>query len=95
MNTDINVGDLLHSNALGFGLVLDKNNVKPPDWAMKIMKNRNVTLNKVNQVEIFWSGGEEVASTTASHIVELIDWNSKVDTIHIVSRAHEHINDVD
>lgn len=95
MNTDINVGDLLHSRALGFGLVLNKNHVKPPDWAMKIMKNRNITMNKVNQVDIFWSGGEEVISNTSSHIVELIDWNSKVDIIQIVSRAHEHINDVD
>lgn len=95
MTNNIEIGDLIHSNALGFGLVLDKKYVNVPDWAANLMNKKNMNLKKVNELQIFWSGGEEVQSGTHSHIMELIDWNNNSVGIQFVSRAKEHINDVD
>lgn len=94
-NININIGDLLHSDALGFGLVVNKDYIKPPSWANKIIKKKGIKFDKVNVLNIFWSGGKEVQSGTHSHIMELIDWNNNSVNIQIVSRNNEHINDVD
>lgn len=95
MNNNVEIGDLIHSDALGFGLVLDKKYVSVPDWANSLMIKKNMKMKKVNELQIFWSGGKEVQSGTHSHILELIDWNDPSVGVEIISRANEHINDVD
>lgn len=95
MYINIDIGDLLHSDALGFGLVVDKKHVRPPEWSKKTLDKKKVNLAKVHELSIFWSGGEEVQSGTYSHIMESIDWDNKSVNLHIVSKNSKHINDVD